>query len=65
MSKVARPTLVSGERKERVAEVATLQTLEKRLMEIISDLDAAHQSVAAAYTQMALDMVKHPPVSNA
>lgn len=63
MSKAARSTLASGALKTRVAELTPKHTLEARLLEIIADLDAAQQAVAAAYAQMALDLIRREPVA--
>ena len=58
MSKAARSNLANGKLKERVADLADKRTLEQRLAEIVNELDKAQQAVAAAYAQMALDMVQ-------
>ncbi len=54
----------SGLRKQPPSTAVPLP-FELRLQEIISDLDGAQHPIAAAYAQMALDMLKVPPVIKA
>lgn len=54
----------SGLREQQPSTSAPLP-FELRLQEIISDLDGAQHPVAAAYAQMALDMLKAPPTIKA
>lgn len=43
------------------AEFAPKQMIERRLLEVIADLDGSKQTVAAAYAQMALDLIRCAP----
>ena len=61
MSKAPRSNVASGKREERVAELAPKQCLKTRLKEIITELDGAQRGLAAAYAQMALDMMDSQP----
>lgn len=65
MSKGRRLPPVGDTLKAAGVEFTPQHMVEKRMLEIIADLDASKKPVAAAYVQMALDLVQCAPIVKA